>query len=156
MEHYKRARRFGSLVLTALVAILTLSVMGHATQVITTPNAAFFSYSLASGANSAPITPVANQSVLVMGTQTTINVDGREPGESHVTLLRIAGRFLEWTGLESCCPGAITSNFSNTPGAHIVYLDMFHSVDIQVNTADTFRIHNGSSVKAMGNVTLIW
>jgi hypothetical protein len=152
MEHYKRAQRFGSLVLAALVAILTLSIMVHATQVITTPNAAFFSYSLAPGANSAPITPVANQAVLVMGTQTTSGI----PGVGHVTLLRISGQFLEWTGLESCCPGAITAGATNTFGTHIVSLDFAHSVDIQVNTPDTFIIHNGTPLKRTGNVTLIW
>jgi len=70
MERYPKMVRFGSLILAAVVATLTLSVVVHATQVITTPNAAFFSYSLAAGANSAPATPVANQSVLLMGTQT--------------------------------------------------------------------------------------
>jgi hypothetical protein len=57
MEHYKKVRRLGSLLLAAVVAILTLSVMVHATQVITTPNAASASYSLAAGANSSAITP---------------------------------------------------------------------------------------------------
>jgi hypothetical protein len=152
MRDYKKVRRFGSLVLAAAVAILTLSVMVHATQVITTPNAAFFTYNLLSGANSAPITPVANQSVLVMGTQTALGFRG----QGHVTLLRIPLSFLEWTGLESCCPGAITTNFSGAPGTHIVFLDFSHQVDIRVNTTDTFIIHNGSAGTRTGNVTLIW
>jgi hypothetical protein len=152
MKDYKKVRHFGSLALAAVVAILTLSAMVHATQVITTPNAAFFSYNLANGANSAPITPVANQSVLVMGTQTASG----NRGQGHVTLLRIAGNFLEWTGLESCCPGAITASFSGAAGTHIVWLDFIHSVDIQVNSPDTFRVHNASGVTATGNVTLIW
>ncbi len=155
MKHYKRARHFGSLVLAAVVAILTVSVMVHATQVISTPNAAFFSYSLAPGANSAPITPVANQSVLVMGTHTTFGFRG----VGQVTLLRIPSSFLEWTGLESTCfcgPSTITSGFSGVAGTHIVWLDFDHIVGIQVNTADTFRVHNGSGSTVTGNVTLIW
>jgi hypothetical protein len=152
MKDYNKVRRFGSLILATVVAILTLSVMVHATQVITTPNAAFFSYSLAPGANSAPITPVANQSVLVMGTTTTFNFRG----VGQVAMLHITGSFLEWTGLESISPSTITSGFSGVAGTHIVFLDFSHQVDIQVNTADTFRIHNGASATRTGNVTLIW
>jgi len=163
MKHYKKARHFGSLVLATVVAILTLSVMVHATQVITTPNAAFFSYSLANGASSAAITPVRNQSVLVMGTQTAQGFRG----VGQVTLLHLNmpgtfGPFLEWTGLESPCCGAntggsvITSGFNFTAGTHIVWLDFNHTVDIQVQTGDTFVVHNASGFTATGNVTMIW
>lgn len=154
MERYPKMVRFGSLILAAVVAILTLSVVGHATQVITTPNAAFFSYSLAAGANSAPVTPVANQSVLVMGTQTTTGFRGI----GQVALLHVPSNFLEWVGLESPSrsTSTITSGFSGAAGTHIVFLDFGHQVDIQVNTVDTFRVHNGSPGTMTGNVTLIW
>lgn len=152
MQDYKRARRFGSLVLATVAAILTLSVVVHATQVITTPNAAFISYNLAAGATSAPITPVANQSVLVMGTQTTVGVRG----VGFVTMLHIPSSFLEWTGLESTAGSAITQGFSPAAGTHIVFLDFAHQVDIQVHTADTFVVHNGATAARTGNVTLIW
>jgi hypothetical protein len=152
MRDYRKVRRFGTLVLAAVIAILTLSVMVHATQVISTPNAAFFTYSLLNGANSAPITPVANQSVLVMGTQTAVGFRG----VGQVALLHITGSFLEWTGLESCCPGAITTSFSGTPGTHIVWLDFSHTVDIRVNSVDTFVVHNGSGGTRTGNITMIW
>ena len=144
--------RFGSLILAAVVATLTLSVVVHATQVITTPNAAFFTYSLAPGANSAPVTPVANQSVLVMGTQTASGFRG----VGQVALLHVPSSFLEWVGLESTSGAAITSGFSGSAGTHIVFLDFSHQVDIQVNTPDTFRVHNGSGGTRTGNVTLIW
>lgn len=152
MTLHNKAIRLGSLLLAALVATITLSVVVHATQVITTPNAAFFTYSLASGANSAPITPVANQSVLVMGNCTTFNFRG----VGFVTLLRIPASFLEWVGLESTSGAAITQGFSGTPGTHIVFLDFSHFVDIQVHTADTFVVHNGASFANTGNVTLVW
>jgi hypothetical protein len=152
MERYPKMVRFGSLILAAVVATLTLSVVVHATQVITTPNAAFFTYSLAPGANSAPVTPVANQSVLVMGVQTASGYRGT----GHVTLLHVPSSFLEWVGLESPSGAAITSGFSGTAGTHIVFLDFIHSVDIQVNTPDTFRIHNANTITMTGNVTLIW
>jgi len=42
-------------------------------------------------------------------------------------------------------------------GAHIVYIDFSQTVDIQVASADTIRIHNGNgSLTLAGNVTLIW
>jgi hypothetical protein len=140
------------LVLAALVSTLTLGVAVQTTQVISTPNAAFVSYNLAAGANSGAITPVANQAVLVMGVQNTVGFRG----VGQVTMLHVPGSFLEWVGLESPSPSAITSGFSSAPGQHIVFLDFSHQVDIQVNTADTFRIHNGSTGLRTGNVTLIW
>jgi hypothetical protein len=152
MKHYEAARRFGSQVLAALVAILTVSILVHATQTITTPNASLVTYNLAAGANSGAITPVANQSVLVMGTQTAVGFRGT----GHVTMLRISGSFLEWTGIESPAGAALTSGFSAVAGTHIVWIDYSHQVDIQVNAADSFRVHNGSTGVRTGNVTLVW
>ena len=152
MKMHNKIHRFGSLILAVLVATLTVSVVVHATQVITTPNAAFISYSLAAGAKSSAITPVSNQSVLVMGTQTALGFRGT----GHVTLLRIPGSFLEWVGLESPAGAAITSGFSGVAGVHIVFLDFSHQVDIQVNTPDTFIVHNGSTGVRTGNITMIW
>src|SRR5260370_28930720 len=63
--------RPGVILLATVVAIITSMVVANATQSITTPNAAFISYSLATGANSAPITPATNRSVLVMDCCTT-------------------------------------------------------------------------------------
>jgi hypothetical protein len=157
MKHYEKARRFGSLVLATVVAILTLSVMVHATQVISTPNAAFFGYSLAPGANSGPVTPVVGQAVLVMGTQTAFGFRG----VGHVSLLRVTTSFafLEWAGLESLCscgPSTITSGFSPNAGTHILFIDWNHKVDLQVANASSFIVHNGGTVAATGNVTMIW
>jgi hypothetical protein len=140
------------LMLAALVSTLTIAVAVQTTQVITTPNAAFISYNLAPGAITGPIAPVANQAVAVTGVQTTLGYRG----VGQVTLLRVPGSFLEWVGLESPSAAAITSGFSGTPGTHIVYLDFSHQVDIEVNTTDTFRIHNGSTGQRTGNVSLIW
>jgi len=136
------------------VAILTFMVVANATQTITTPNAAFVTYSLAAGAISAPIVPTFGRAVLVMGVNTTVG----DRGVAQVTLLRsgIAPTFIEWVGLESTAGAAITQGFSGVPGTHIVYLDFSHTVDIEVNTPDTIRIHNASAAAHTGNVTLIW
>ncbi len=136
--------------MATVVAIITSMVVANAAQTITTPNAAFISYSLAAGANSAAITPVTSKSVLVMGCCTT------QAGVGQVSLFHIPGGGIEWVGLESYSPAAITSGQSATPGFHIVFIDDFHQVDIQLATADTIRVHNGSAATQTGNVTLIW
>lgn len=136
-----------------LVAALTLATTARAVQTISTPNAALYSYNLAPNTNSGAIFPVANQAVHVMGVQLTTGFRG----VGHVTMLRIAGQFLEWVGLESPSAAAITSGFSGSSGVHILWLDYSHTVDIRVNNADSFVVHNGNSINpATGNVTLIW
>jgi hypothetical protein len=74
----------------------------------------------------------------------------------QVTLLRVPGSFLEWVGLNSTAGAGITQGFSGTLGTNIVFLDFAHQVAIQVNSPDSFRIHNGSTGVRFGNVTLIW
>jgi hypothetical protein len=140
--------------MATVVAIITSIVVANATQTITTPNAAFVSYSLASGGNSAAITPATSRSVLVMGCCTTAGFQG----VGQVSLQHIPSAFIEWVGLESYngSPSTITGGDSATAGAHIVYIDFDHAVDIQVASADTIRIHNANSVTVAGNVTLIW
>ena len=134
------------------VVMLTLSIVAKASQTITIPNAATFTYSLAAGANSGPITPVTNQAVFMMGTQTTVGYRG----VAMATLLHVPSSFIEWTGLESTSGSAITEGFSATAGTHILYLDFSHLVDVQVASPDTIQIHNGNSVTQTGNLTLIW
>lgn len=154
MEHHKKVPRIVSLVLASVVAILTMSVVVNATQTISMPNAAIVGYNLAPSADSAAITPTAARPVLVMGVNTTIG----NRGVGFVTLLRsgVAPLFLEWTGLDSTAGSAITQGFSAVAGTKIVFLDFSHTVSVQVNTADTFRIHNGSAAAQTGNVSLIW
>jgi hypothetical protein len=74
----------------------------------------------------------------------------------QVTMLRVAGDFLAWTGLESFTPSSITQGFSRTSGTHILYLDLHHEVDLQVNNEDSFMVHNAGGSLATGVVTLIW
>ena len=53
----QKSSRPGVILLAAVVAIITSMVVANATQTITTPNAAFISYNLTTGTNSAAITP---------------------------------------------------------------------------------------------------
>ena len=64
--------------------------------------------------------------------------------------------FIEWVGLESPTSAAITSGSASTPGIHIVYIDGSKTVDIQVASADTIKIHNAAATTRAGNVTLVW
>jgi hypothetical protein len=77
-------------------------------------------------------------------------------GVGQVALFRVSNTFLEWTGLESTSGSAITDNFSASHGTHILWLDYSHLVDIEVNDANSFFIHNGSTLPRTGQVTLIW
>ena len=137
--------------MATVVVIITSMVAVNATQTITTPNAAFISYNLAAFTNSAPITPASNRSVLVMGCCTTAGFQS----VGQVSLLSSSSE-IGWVGLESFSPAAITSGSSSAAGTHIVYINSSHQVDIQVNSADTIRVHNYAAATLAGNVTLIW
>jgi hypothetical protein len=144
--------RLAILLVAAVVATATVTVAVESSRAVLTANAAVFPYFLSPGANSAPIVPVASQPVLVMGVQNAVGVRG----VGQVTLLRVPGSFLEWVGLNSTAGAGITQGFSGTLGTNIVFLDFAHQVAIQVNSPDSFRIHNGSTGVRFGNVTLIW
>ena len=139
--------------MATVVAIITSMVVANATQTITTPNAAFIAYSLAFGANSAPITPATNRSVLVIGCCTTFDNEG----VGQVSLLHIPSTLMTWVGLESPSSAAITSGRSATAATHIVFIDDAHQVVIEVASADTIRVHNYSlDATVAANVTLVW
>ena len=148
----QKSSRWLAILLAAVVAILTSAVVANATQTITTPNAAFISYNLAAGANSAAITPATNRSVSVMGCCTTLG--DRSIGQ--VSLLHIPSGGITWPGLESYNLGVDTMGNSNTAGPHMVYIDLFDVVDIQVASADTIRDHNGSDAAKASIVTHFW
>lgn len=144
--------RFFTLLVGAMVAAATIAVTVHAADAVTTPSKMILKYSLAPGANSTAVTPVANVPVFVMGVQTTLGYRG----VGQVSLLRISGSFLEWTGIESPALAVLTYGFSGTAGTHIVYLDFSHLVDIEVSTPNSFIIHNANSINQTGQVTMIW
>jgi hypothetical protein len=139
------------LFIAALVGTLTVAVVAKAAQTVTVPNAATITYVLAPGANSGPITPVANQAVFMMGSQTTIGFRG----VAMATILHVPSSFIEWVGLESTAGAAITQGFSGAAGTHILFLDFAHQVDVQVASTDTIRIHNGAGSVRTGNLELI-
>jgi hypothetical protein len=148
----QKSSRLPAMLLAAVAAILTCVTVANATQTITTPNAAFISYSLAAGANSAAITPAASRSVSVMGCCTTSG----DEAAGQVTLQHIPSGGMAWTGYEANAT-QFASGKSATAGTNILEIDATHVVTIQVAGTDTIRIHNGSpSTTLAGNVTLVW
>ena len=157
MKLYNQLSRLTTLLVAAFVVTLTLIITQHVAAVGTTPNAVFITYNLAGGAKSAPITPPANQSVLVMATCTTSGFTDFS-GVGFVTLLRVPSKKLDWVGLNSPENGTTTVGSSSTPGTHIVQIDNDGEVFLEVNTADTFVVHyitTGGAPRA-GNVTLTY
>jgi hypothetical protein len=146
--------RPGVILLATVVVIITSIVVANATQTITTPNAALISFSVAEGVDSAPITPVTNKSVLVMGCCTTAG----DQSVGQVSLFHSPSGGMAWVGLESTYGAAITEGATSTSGYHIVFIDYFHRLAIQVASANTIKIHNtiNSGSTLAGNVTLIW
>ena len=144
--------RPGVILMATGVVIITSMVVANATQTITTPNAVKITFNLAPNTDSAAITPASNTSVLAMGCCTTVGYQG----VGQASLLHIPNTFIVWTGYDSFSPITFSGGFSSAPGAHIVYIDFNHQVDIQINSADAIRIHNGSAGTRAGNVTLIW
>lgn len=152
MRSYQSCPRPTSVLLAALVGVFTMTCAARATQTNTTPDASSTSYTLAAGANSKPITPPANQSVYVSG---VCNTSGTR-GVGHVSMLHVPGSFLEWVGINSPSNATITSGFSSTPGTAIVGINFGDNVVIQVNSADTFVVHNGTGGTMAGSVKMIW
>jgi len=145
----QKSSRPAVILLATVVAIMTSIVVANATQTITTPNAAKVTYNLAPGANSAPITPATNTSVLVMGCCTT-----GVQGVGQVSLLHNSLGGMTWVGLNSFSGASITSGNNNAAGTHIVYI-AGNTVDIQLASANTILVHNANGGPVAGNVTLI-
>ncbi len=155
MKLNTKLARPATLLMAGIVAMLTFTVVANAVQTITVANASLISYNLAPGGNLVITVPVTNQPVLVMGCHVTAG----DRGVGQVTMIRVPGNFLEWVGLESTAGAAIAQGFSAATGTHIVFLNFTHSVDLEVQNADQFRVHNGRAAgtpNATGNVKMIW
>ena len=152
----QKSSRWAAMLLATVVGIITCMTVANATQTITTPNAANIIFSLAGGANSAAITPVANKPVSVIACSTMAG----NQSVGQVSLLHIpssgnAGS-ITWVGLESYPMSAITQGSGNTAGMHIMFIDYNKVMDIQLASADTILVHNYSTLMQTGSVTLIW
>ena len=148
----------GVILVATVVAIITSVVVANATQTITTPNAAFMSFSLSAGTNSAAITPATNRSVLVIGCCTTSG--SRAVGQVNLVHAP-AGGGMSWTALEANTvrgnPDITRGQNATTAGTHMVWIDGGGGLDIEVAGADTIYVHEYPAFFPLaGNVTLIW
>jgi hypothetical protein len=153
MNMNAKMRRYGVFLGATAMCVLAGVVVSNATQTFSVPNSASYSYNLAPGANSAPITPPSNQAVLMLGSQTTVEYRG----VAMATILHVPSSFIEWVGIESTNGAAITEGFSGIAGTHILYLDYSHLVDVEVAGSDTIMVHNANpSHQQTGTLELIW
>jgi hypothetical protein len=158
MRPSNRLYRPASLLLAVLVATLTIVIVAHATQTITTPNAMYIAYTLAAKTSSGPITPQTFQPVKVMGVDNSVG----QRGVGEVTLLRSPSSpaILEWIGLDPEPGPPVTAipiyGDGSTAGTHIVFLTNTHTVDLEVNSSSAFMIHNAGTTSATGDVVMFW
>jgi len=110
-------------------------------------------YALAAGASSAPITPAVDRPVLIIGN----NITAGDRGTGQITLEHPTGAFLEWSGLNSTTGGAptATGGFSAAAGTKMLAIDFAGDVTLQVASADTFVIHNGSADPEAGYIWIL-
>jgi hypothetical protein len=73
----------------------------------------------------------------------------------EVSLLRITGSFLEWVGLDSTAGAAITQGFSGAAGTKIVFINFNHTVQIEVCSPDSFRVHNLNPVGSAADTGVV-
>jgi hypothetical protein len=146
-----KTRSFNKMIVIACATLLaSLGSASAANPSVMPTRHLLIKYSLASGANSKAFTVPAYLPVALLGTCVTSGA--RSVGQ--VSLQRVPNTFLVWVGLESTAGATITQGFSSIVGTHIVYLDSVHTLDIQVNDANSFRIHNGNAFPMAGLVTL--
>jgi hypothetical protein len=147
----KTLQRFGVFVASLLIVAVLSQVVGKAAVTLTTPNSSVVNYTLAAGATSAPITPITNQPVIIVGANYTTT----DFAVSNLTLVHVPGIMMRWVGIEAGT-GALTHGGSTALGTHIVWLDQSSKVSLEVFSADSFVIHNANTVSEAGSVKLIW
>jgi hypothetical protein len=152
MKAGMRAGRFGVLAASLLVLIILAAVVSHAAVTFTAANSSVLAYTLAAGSSSVAITPPANTSVLLTGTNTTAG----NFGIGTVTLVHIPATMIRWVGLESPPSTTVVQGDSSIGNAHVVYLDYKHTVDIKIVNPDRVYVVNVSTSTQTGTVKEIW
>ena len=106
-------------------------------------------FALVGGQISAPIPlPIRNQPIFLMAMSRS-----NPQAIGQVTLFW--NTRIGWVGQESQT-GLKTVGFSDTPGAHILYVDQGHLIDIEVSSASAIRVRNASTDAKSVAVTLMW
>jgi hypothetical protein len=112
-------------------------------------------YNLAAGATSKPIAiPAFSTPVSVTCVQNGVGFRG--VGQATVLRTAAAPQFLEWVGMD-IATSAVSANFGNTAGMHIIYCDYTgKTVDMQVQSASSIQIVNTGSQTASGVINFVW
>ena len=100
---------------------------------------------------------------MAAGTPVFVVANSTTPGDigtGFISLERSAGRFPDWTGVDS--PQAISgppitvSGYNGSPGTVMLDFDFRHMVTLQVGTdPDHFVVHNGMAGTATGVVWVL-
>jgi glycine cleavage system aminomethyltransferase T len=80
-------------------------------------------------------------------------------GVGQVSLLRLPGQYIVWTGLNAYNGIGVTTagGYSPSLGATIIFIDYAHLLAVEVAGPDAIRIHNTSSFDTdIGSVSLMW
>jgi hypothetical protein len=111
-----------------------------------------FSFNLQPGKTSAEFPIPADRPVFIMGAVAAVGA-----GIGQITMLRETGGYTRFTGLESPSPSSITSGaiHFDSIGAHLVYVDAGHFVEIQTS-ANGIRVYNADTIPRAGPVTIMW
>jgi Chaperone of endosialidase len=153
-----KPKRAASLILGVLVASLFLVGTPRAVaQTVTqgTPNGGFFSFSLASGASTSPVTLPLNIPWHVTAAVTTSDNEGVAEFEA-ITSVVGGTPILEWVGLSSPASGALGSGDSAGGTDPVVYVDYASEVVISASsTTNSFVVTNNSGQTQTGYVTWI-
>ena len=150
-----RLAQAASLFLAVGVGMLAVNCTAHAVTSVTAANSAQIFALINPGLDSGPFTPAANQGVYMMG---VCNTSG-DSGIGYAALLHVTGHGHSWTGLNSrAIPANTTAGFHVTAtGTNIVSIDVNGNLIIQVNDADSLRVHNSSGGAILSCVvTLFW
>jgi hypothetical protein len=118
-----------------------------------TPNGGFFSFSLAAGASTSPVTLPLNLPWHVTAAVTTSNDEGAAEFEAITSV--VAGTpILEWVGLSSPASGALGNGDSRSGADPVVYIDFSSTVVISASSStNSFVVTNNSSQTQTGYVT---
>ena len=117
------------------------------------PSGTVIHFSLAAGANSAPILVKPDTPVFVVAS----NTSNGDYGTGSISLLNHPDAFLEWSGVNSTSGAAptLTGGFSSTSGTKMLAFDFAGLVTLQVADANHFVIHNGNAFAQTGTIWIL-
>jgi hypothetical protein len=164
MVRREKISRAAGLFLAALIGIVTVGLVAHAAQLITTPNAMQIPYSLAVGSPSVPIALPVNQPVLVMGSDSDFANNGNG-GVGQAVIMRSTGdNTLRSIGFDFGADAFVEQKLYGTASSGFIFaLDQTRLVWVESNGKNIFVSNGddqssgpGQPIGHTGVVTMIW